>query len=93
MNTNQYFENRKDWEKSFDQNCVCAICGFPFVRHPHIYEGHILHLYGDVICCNNCWEGNEDGWGPNREPRILEILKEKGLEPPPRNEMGWLPRN
>ena len=71
----------------------CAVCGNPFQHGPHRYEGHKLELYGGVFCCDSCWKSNWDGWGPVAEPRILAILKEKGLPDPQRNKKGWLPRS
>ena len=59
---------------------------------PHVHEGHVLHRYGGIAVCSTCWNGNEDGWSPNCEERLLRILKEKGLKEPPRNANGWLPR-
>jgi hypothetical protein len=71
----------------------CPLCGNLFQDGPHRYEGHRLHLYGALYCCDTCWEGNWDGWNPAREEFLLKYLKEKGLPVPKRNEKGWLPRN
>lgn len=70
----------------------CAVCGGSYQHGPHRYEGHKLDLYGNVFCCDSCWQGNWDGWGSVAEPKILAILKEKSLPTPNRNEKGWLPR-
>ena len=59
---------------------------------PHIHEGRVLHRYGGIVVCPTCWSGNEEGWNPNCEERLLRILKEKGLKEPPRNPVGLLPR-
>ena len=71
----------------------CPICGNSFQNGPQRYEDHRLHLYGDLYCCNTCWELNWDGWGPAREETVLRHLKEHNLPIPERNEKGWLPRN
>lgn len=72
---------------------TCEICGSETRFGPDLYQGRVLQLYGRAFCCNNCWEGNWDGWGPHAEPAILRILKEKNLPTPKRNEKGWLPRD
>jgi hypothetical protein len=71
----------------------CDVCGQKFKFGPHLYEGHRLVLYGGAFACNACWVGNHDGWAPHLEPAILVLLKERGLEPPPRNANNLLPRN
>ena len=76
-----------------DAKLKCDICGQTFISHIHRHEGHVLHLYGNATCCNGCWEGNWDGWNSTNELRTLQIIKEKGLNTPPRNQKGLLPRN
>lgn len=87
------YDARPDWEKEMDQEMTCAVCGRTSVSHFHVHEGHPLHLYGGVTCCDACWNSNWDGWGPCWEPRLLQILKIKNLPVPERNEKGWLPRD
>jgi len=71
----------------------CELCGSEYQHGPEVYEGHKLELYGDIFCCDICWQGNWDGWGPDPEKLLLKILKEKELPVPERNAKGWLPRN
>ena len=71
----------------------CDVCGKEYQHGPHTYEGHRLKLYGDIFCCDTCWEANWDGWSPIYEARLLKHLKQKGLPVPQRNEKGWLPRD
>lgn len=70
----------------------CDVYGRAYQHGPHRYEGHRLALYGNAFCCDSCWTGNWDGWGPREELKLLGILKEKNLPTPQRNEKGWLPR-
>ena len=72
---------------------TCAVCGQSYQHGPHRYEGHQLKLYGGIFCCDSCWEGNWDGWGPIAEPAILAHLERLGLPAPTRNANGWLPRD
>ena len=87
------YDARPIWEKEADQEMTCSVCGRTFTSHIHVHEGHPLHLYGGVTCCDTCWNANWDGWAPCWEPRLLQILKEKNLPVPERNEEGWLPRD
>ena len=70
----------------------CNVCGRQYQDGPHRYEGHGLKRYGNIFCCNTCWETNWDGWAPHREPVLLAHLKAKGLPVPERNAKGFLPR-
>lgn len=40
----------------------CFLCGTLNQNGPHRYEGHRLPLYGELYCCDTCWEFNWDGW-------------------------------
>ena len=71
----------------------CDVCGAMYQHGPHKYEGHRLELYGDIFCCDTCWQGNRGGWAPHREKTLLDHLKRKNLPVPKRNAKGWLPRN
>lgn len=71
----------------------CDVCGSDYQSGPHRYEGHRLHLYGDIWCCDTCWKGNHDGWAPHYEPVLLEHLRRQGLPEPPRLPNGLLPRS
>jgi hypothetical protein len=68
----------------------CDVCGSSFQYGPHRYAGRWLPRY-QMLACDACLRGNHDGWGPVHEPRVLGHLERKGIEPPPRNEQGWLP--
>jgi len=70
----------------------CDVCDSPYQHGPHRYEGHLLKLYGDIFCCNTCWEANWDGWAPRYEATLLAHLKTKNLPVPKRNAKGLLPR-
>ena len=84
---------KSDRIPEFINMAVCDVCKREYRNGPHRYEGHRLHLYGDISCCDICWEGNWDGWNPGREPVLLEHLERQDLPVPPRNKLGWLPRN
>jgi hypothetical protein len=71
----------------------CDVCGQQYQNGPHRYEGHRLELYGDIFCCDSCWNSNWDGWAPHFEPVLLEHLKQNGLSVPERNANRLLPRN
>ncbi len=70
---------------------ACDLCGSQYQHGPHRYEGHKLQRYGMMVC-DSCWESNWDGWAPHYESRIIESAESKGLQLPPRNENGLLPR-
>ena len=72
---------------------ICDVCSKTYQHGPHRYEGHRLELYGDIFCCDSCWQGNFDGWAPHYEHALLEHLNQKNIPIPKRNEKGWLPRN
>lgn len=71
----------------------CDVCGAMYQHGPHRYEGHKLKLYGNIFCCDSCWQGNWDGWAPHYEKMLLDHLRQKNLPVPERNAKGWLPRN
>lgn len=87
----EYFNSRPAGEKKLDQELVCSICGQTFVSHFNLHEGHRLRLYGDVWCCNDCWDSNWDGFVC--DDILLKILSEKRLPVPNRNARGWFPRS
>lgn len=78
-------------EKDGQMYANCDICGTEVMFGKGAYQLRPLKLYG-VHCCETCWKGNWDGWGPYSESKILAILKEKNLPIPERNKKGWLPR-
>lgn len=69
---------------------TCPFCGKEFVFGPHQYDGKLLSGYG-LLVCETCYSGNWDGWSPFYEKKILEYLEQIGIEPPERNEKGYLP--
>ena len=69
----------------------CDVCGQEYPHGHGIYEGRKLAGY-DIAVCSSCYGGNWDGWAPDHESRIKDILQKKGISPPPRNAKGWLPR-
>lgn len=69
----------------------CDVCGGSYDAGPHRYTFHKLKGY-DICVCETCYASNWDGWGPIIEPRILQILADKGKQVPKRNAKGWLPR-
>ena len=69
---------------------ICPICGNVRYEGAGHHPWHRLSGY-DIVCCTSCYKNNWDGWVGINAERILAMLKEKGVEPPPRNEKGWLP--
>lgn len=70
----------------------CDMCEASYQHGPHRFEGHSLPLYGKIFACNQCWNGNHDGWAPDLEARLHAHLTRQGLPVPQRNDKGWLPR-
>jgi hypothetical protein len=70
----------------------CELCGKDIQMGPHRYEGKMLSGYRLQVCVSGCYEGNLDGWTQHYEAKLLARLKELGIEPPPLNAKGWLPR-
>lgn len=73
------------------QKVNCDFCGMPHYEGKGYYPLRQLSGYG-LFCCTPCYEGNWDGWNSMYEPILLAQLNKLGIEPPPRNEKGWLPR-
>ena len=71
----------------------CYVCGSAYQHGPHRYEGHLLKLYDNIMCCDTCWECNWDGWNPDTAQKLVNHLKAKNLPIPPRNSKGNLPRD
>lgn len=69
----------------------CEVCGETYYDGLGYHPGHRLRGY-EMGYCEICYDGNWDGWNPRHEPVLLARLKELGVEPPPRNEDGLLPR-
>lgn len=68
----------------------CDVCGMQTEAGPHRYTGKVLRGY-QIWACEICRSSNFDGWGPIREPTLMKILRDKGIDPPARNAKGWLP--
>lgn len=70
----------------------CFICNQDFQHNHGVYEGAPRKTYG-FISCLRCYEFNWDGWAPGYEKKILQYMEDNGIDPPKRNEKGWLPRD
>ena len=68
----------------------CGVCGKPIQMGPHRYEGTWNKTY-QLTACSACNAGNWDGWAPHLEERVTQVLRDKGLNIPPRNSKGFLP--
>ena len=77
---------------SFNHVETCICCQRSFQFGPSTYEGRHLPGY-KMMVCRDCYDANWDGWAPHYEGFILKHLREKGIQPPPRNANGWLPRD
>ena len=69
----------------------CDICGGIHYQGMGVYPLTKVSGY-ELFCCDVCYNGNWDGWNPRYEDMLLEHLKKIGVNPPSRNEKGWLPR-
>ena len=69
----------------------CAICGDIHYQGKGCYPLRRVSGY-ELFCCKICYDGNWDGWNPRYEAKLLEHLRKIGVNPPPRNEEGLLPR-
>ena len=69
----------------------CDICGATHYQGQGVYPLRKVSGY-ELFCCDICYDGNWDGWNPCHEAKLLEHLKNIGVNPPPRNEEGLLPR-
>ena len=69
----------------------CDICGEIHYKGAGVYPLRKVSGY-ELFCCKICYDGNWDGWAPQYEDKLRGRLKEMGVEPPPRNEKGWFPR-
>jgi len=71
---------------------TCFTCNNKFQMEKHKYDGKWIQVY-QIEVCIDCWHSNWDGWTPHFGNKIIEYLKEKGLQIPPMNEKGFLPRS
>ncbi len=70
----------------------CEMCDREYQSAPHRYDGKVIRKLRLEVCAT-CYAGNEDGWAPHLESRLLDHLKEKGLPVPERNSNGLIPRD
>ena len=70
---------------------VCDICGARVQLGPHVYGGKRIPRY-QITICQDCWNENQDGYGPAVEEKFLAHLKALGIPEPARNAKGWFPR-
>lgn len=72
---------------------TCPLCGSTFQYKPHYYhEGKWVKSLGTTVC-RTCYDGNWDGWNPQVEEKVIELIEEQGFIVPERNEKGWIPRD
>ena len=69
----------------------CDICGESHYQGAGVYPLRKVSGY-EIFCCDICYDGNWDGWNQRHEAKLLDHLKKIGVNPPQRNEKGWLPR-
>ena len=72
--------------------CECPLCLARFRYGNQIYQGQYLKGY-QLRVCDTCYCLNEDGWSKNHNPFLLERCREIGVEPPPLDVNGFLPRD
>lgn len=72
------------------EKCFC--CRRSFQMGPGRYDGKFIPAY-QILVCQNCYDGNWDGWAPVFEERILKHLNEESIAEPSRNSKGFLPRD
>lgn len=71
---------------------TCPLCGCSFLfTHEH-HDGKRMRALGKTVCLT-CYDGNWDGWNPQVEEKIIELIEEQGFVVPERNEKGWIPRD
>lgn len=75
-------------DKSYQE---CAVCRSQGQHGPHVYEGRKAFGY-EMGVCWTCYNASAHGWAMRYESKILALLKQKGIAPPPRNAYGLLPR-
>ncbi len=68
---------------------ICPICGKEFQNGPHSY-GKYLRGY-QITVCRDCYLSNQDGWARHYEGILEEIMDEKGIDYPERNDDGLYP--
>lgn len=66
----------------------CFICECAFQHGPHKYEGRGIGEWG-IVVCDRCYNGNQGGLVPHRQPKLMSHLKAKSIDPA-RNKRGWI---
>jgi hypothetical protein len=69
----------------------CFSCGREYQFGPHIYDLRVIPSY-KISVCKSCFDANWDGWAPHLQDKLLQHLQAQGIQPPPRNQNGLLPR-
>ena len=72
---------------------TCDVCGSKYEDRPHYHPTHRLHLYGNISCCDSCWNSNGDGWSHQYDAILIGHLDRQGISHPKRNTRGFLPRD
>lgn len=67
----------------------CDLCSRPFQFGPHVYQGRPIKTW-DIMACDICTSSNWDGLVPQQHPRLMQHLKDIGVEVK-LNDEGWLP--
>jgi hypothetical protein len=66
----------------------CFLCRQSFQFGPHRYDGKGIGAW-KISVCLPCYNGNWDGLVPEQHPKLMQNLKDLGLEPA-LNSRGWL---
>ena len=68
----------------------CFLCSKVFPYGHGRYPVIRIQDY-DMMVCATCLSGNEDGWNPRHEAKILAHLRDIGMPVPPRLPNELLP--
>ncbi len=69
----------------------CDLCGKQVQCGPHRYDSHKWCDYG-MFVCGICNVVHEDGVGRMFEAKFEQLLQDKGIALPARNQKGCYPR-
>ncbi|KQS55917.1 hypothetical protein ASG17_07655 [Brevundimonas sp. Leaf363] len=64
------------------------MCERPLKMGPGMYEGRAVNVW-DILVCDRCYRGNEDGIVTSRHPKLIAHLERSDL-PYKLNEEGYL---
>lgn len=70
---------------------TCPVCDKKFQMEMHRYEGKWIPTY-KITVCSSCYRNNWDGWQPQSEEKVTEVLRSEGLPGPTRNSKQLRPR-